>query len=60
MVLRTWGQKIIITKAKFKTRLTKDEADAKKWKFDRIRGFTGNPTDSFIPSAIETQSFNFR
>jgi len=28
--------------------LIKDEADAKKWKFDRIGGFTGNTTQSFI------------
>ncbi len=29
--------------------LIKDEADAKKWKFDRIGGYTGNTTSSFVP-----------
>jgi hypothetical protein len=29
--------------------LIKDEADAKKWKFDRIGGYTGNTPATFVP-----------
>ncbi len=29
--------------------LIKEQADANKWKFDRIGGFTGNTTDKFVP-----------
>jgi len=29
--------------------LIKDEADAKKWNFNRIGGYTGNTPSSFVP-----------